>query len=93
LKIGGAFFNADKAFDSKVARKTCFNHSVILNMVENRRNRNSVKRGRKRLFNAEVYKQRFTSAYSFAWVDKSRALLFSSDVMLILWAAIILSLL
>jgi transposase len=75
LDIRGAFFNADKAFDTKDARKTCFNHAVIPNIDENKRNRKSVKRGRKRLFNTDVYKHRFTSERSFAWIDKFRALL------------------
>ena len=39
LVIEGAFFNADKAFDTKAARKTCFNHGLIPNMVENKRKR------------------------------------------------------
>jgi hypothetical protein len=75
LDIRGAFFNADKAFDTKDARKTCFNHAVIPNIDENKRNRKSVKRGRKRLFNKDIYKNRFTSERSFAWIDKFRALL------------------
>lgn len=75
LVIEGAFFNADKAFDTKAARKTCFNHGLIPNMAENKRNRKGTKRGRPRLFNAAVYKRRFTSERSFAWIDKFRALL------------------
>ena len=71
LEIRGAFFNADKAFDTKDARKTCFNHAVIPNIDENIRNRKTPKRGRKRLFNLEVYKRRFTSERSFAWIDNS----------------------
>ncbi len=79
LVITGAFFNADKGFDTKAARKTCFNHGLIPNMPENRRNRKGNKRGRKRLFNADVYKRRFTCERSFAWVDKFRALLLRFD--------------
>jgi len=79
LNIQGAFFNADKAFDTHAARKTCFNHGVIPNMDENKRNRKSNKRGRKRLFNKEVYKQRFISERSFAWIDKFKALLIRFD--------------
>jgi transposase len=75
LTLQGAFFNADKAFDTKDARKTCFNHGLIPNMDENIRNRKTTKRGRKRLFNAEVYKHRFTSERTFAWIDKFKALL------------------
>lgn len=72
LEIAGAFFNADKAFDTKAARKTCFNHGLKPNMVENKRNRKGNKRGRPRLFIAEVYKRRFISERSFAWIDKFR---------------------
>ena len=79
LRIIGAYFNADKAFDTKDARKTCFNHRLIPNIDENKRNQKRPKRGRKRLFNAEVYKRRFTSERSFAWIDKFRALLTRFD--------------
>lgn len=79
LVIEGAYFNGDKAFDTKAARKTCFNHGVIPNIAENKRNRKRVKRGRKRLFDEEVYKRRFTCERSFAWVDKFRALLLRFD--------------
>ncbi|MBC8507686.1 MAG: IS5 family transposase [Chloroflexi bacterium] len=79
LDIQGALFNADKAFDTRDARKTCFNHGLIPNIDENKRNRKSTKRGRKRFFNPNVYKNRFTSERSFAWVDKFRALLIRFD--------------
>ena len=79
LTITGAFFNADSAFDTRAARQVCFNHGAIPNIAENRRHRKTSKRGRKRLFNAEVYRQRFTNERSFAWVDKFRALLIRFD--------------
>jgi transposase len=79
LVIAGALFNADSAFDTKQARKVCFNHKVIPNMAENKRNRKQPKKGRKRLFNADVYKKRFVSERSFAWIDKFRALLIRFD--------------
>jgi len=79
LTFAGAFFNADSAFDTLDARKVCFNHQVIPNIAENKRNRKATKRGRKRLFNPTVYKQRFTSERSFAWIDKFRALLIRYD--------------
>ncbi len=79
LPIAGAFFNADSAFDTREARKVCFNHGLIPNIAENKRNRKTPKRGRKRLFNADVYKRRFTHERSFAWVDKFRALLIRFD--------------
>lgn len=79
LTIAGAYFNADSAFDTLDARKVCFSHQVIPNICENPRNRKTLKRGRKRLFDATVYKQRFTSERSFAWIDKFRALLIRFD--------------
>jgi len=79
LDFQGAFFNADKAFDTKDARKTCFNHGLVPNIDENKRNRKTAKRGRKRFFNPDVYKHRFTSERSFAWIDKFRALLIRFD--------------
>jgi transposase len=79
LAIAGAFFNADRAFDTRQARKVCFNHHVVPNIPENKRNRKLAKRGRKRLFNAEIYKRRFVSERSFAWIDKFRALLIRFD--------------
>ena len=79
LAIQGAFFNADKAFDTRNARKTCFNHGLIPNIDENKRNRKAIKRGRKRLFNAEIYKHRCTSERTFAWIDKFKALLIRFD--------------
>jgi transposase len=75
LEIKGAFFNADKAFDTKDARKTCFNHALVPNIDENKRNRKTNKRGPRRFFNKDVYKNRFVSERSFAWIDKFRALL------------------
>ena len=75
LWIKGAYFNADMAFDTKDARKTCFNHGLIPNLPENPRNRKQPKRGRKRLFNAEVYQRRFCAERTFAWVDKFKRLL------------------
>jgi transposase len=79
LSIHGAFFNADAGFDTKDARKVCFNHGLIPNIPENVRNRNKAKPGPKRLFNKDVYKHRFVSERSFAWLDKFRHLLIRFD--------------
>ncbi len=79
LTIAGAYFNADSAFDTLEARKVCFNHHLIPNICENQRNRKQTKRGRKRMFDASIYRQRFTSERSFAWIDKFRALLIRFD--------------
>ena len=79
LSFQGAYFNADSAFDTRAARQVCFNHGVIPNIAENKRHRKRPKRGRKRLFNPEVYRHRFASERSFAWIDKFRALLLRFD--------------
>ena len=74
-----SFFNADASFDSRDVRKICFNRGIIPNIPENKRNRKGVKKGRKRLFDSEVYKRRFVSERSFAWIDKFRHLLIRFD--------------
>ncbi len=79
ISVAGSYFNADSAFDTKAARWTCFNHKLIPNIVENTRSRKRPKRGRKRLFNPKVYKLRFSSERTFAWIDKFRALLVRFD--------------
>jgi transposase len=80
VSIAGAYFNADSGFDTREARKVCFNHHLIPNIAENRRNRKTTKRGRKRLFNPVIYKDRFASERTFAWIDKFRALLVRFDL-------------
>jgi transposase len=79
FSLKGTYFNADSAFDTLPARKVCFNYGLIPNIAENKRNRKRVKRGRKRLFDPDLYKQRFVSERSFAWIDKFRALLIRFD--------------
>jgi transposase len=71
----GAYFNGDSAFDTKDARKVCFNHGLIPNIAENKRNRKKPKRGRKRLFNEQIYKKRFGTERTWVWVDKFKRLL------------------
>lgn len=75
LPFRGAYFNADSAFDTKDARKTCFNYGVIPNIPENQRNRKRSKLGRKPLYNDEVYHRRFCEERTFAWIDKFKRLL------------------
>jgi len=80
LSIAGATFNADSGFDTLAARKVCFNHRVVPNIAQNKRNRKSPKRGRKRFFNDILYHDRFASERTFAWIDKFRALLVRFDL-------------
>jgi transposase len=87
LHFAGAFFNADRAFDTKAARRVCFNHKVLPNLAYNMRYQPHPKRGRKRLFNATIYKQRFVSERPFAWIDKFHALLLRFDRKAAPWLA------
>jgi transposase len=75
LAYGRALFNADSSFDRRGVRKILWNNDVIPNIDENKRNRKTVKRGRKRHFNRDVYKNRFVIERTFAWIDKFRTLL------------------
>jgi transposase len=75
LEYKDAVFNMDSSFDTRVARKLLWNRGVKPNMAENKRNRKTINRGRKRHFNPAVYKHRFVSERTFAWVDKFKTLL------------------
>ena len=75
LAYHGAIFNMDSSFDTRAARKLLWNRGVKPNIVENKRNRKTVKRGRKRHFSLVVYKRRFVSERTFAWIDKCKTLL------------------
>jgi hypothetical protein len=48
LDYTGACFNADSSFATREARKMLWNRGVIPNIAENKRNRKTVKRGRRR---------------------------------------------
>jgi hypothetical protein len=75
LNYQHALFNADSSFDTRAARKMLWNNGVIPNIDENKRNRKTIKRGRKRHFNRDAYKNRFVIERTFAWIDKFRTLL------------------
>ncbi len=75
LEYRGAYFTADRGFDTREARKMLWNHGVIPNIPENKRNRKTTKRGRKRHYRSDVYKRRFVNERSFAWVDLFKTLL------------------
>lgn len=79
------YFNADTAFDTRPARKVCFNYSLIPNIKLNPRNRKYPKRGRKRLFNPSVYQHRFTAERTFSWLDKFRTLTIRYERKLVFW--------
>ena len=66
----------DGVYDSKANRKAIFNRGLVPNIPENRVGRKKTKRGRKRLFDADIFQERFcTIERVFAWEDKFRRLL------------------
>jgi transposase len=75
LDLTGAVLNLDAGCDSKAKRKAIFNAGLTPNIKENPRNRQTPKRGRKRICDDVVYKLRFTVERTFAWEDKFKRLL------------------
>ena len=74
--LRGSVISLDGAYDCRANRKAIFNRGMIPNIHENPRGRKTVKRGRKRLFNPMIFKERFrTIERVFAWEDKFRRLL------------------
>ena len=76
VDLRGAYLNLDGGFDSMHNRKCIFNAGMIPNIKENPRNRKTIKRGRKRLFNAAIHALRLRVERTFAWEDKFKRLLF-----------------
>jgi len=69
--VSNCVMSLDTAYDSKVNRKLIFNAGMVPNVKENVRNRKKSKRGAKRLFDGEIYDERFrTMERVFAWEDK-----------------------
>ena len=76
LELSDTTISLDSAYDSRRNRKAIFNRGMTPNIPENRRSRKTPKRGRKRLFNAAIYQERFfTIERVFAWEDKFKRLL------------------
>jgi hypothetical protein len=76
LELRGTIVSLDGAYDCRQNRKTIFNRGMLPNINANPRGRKSAKRGRKPLFNADIFKARFdTIERVFGWEDKFRRLL------------------
>lgn len=83
--LNNSIQNADKGFDSKSLRRAIQRRKMIPNIIENTRNRKKSKRGRKRFFNKQVYKERFVNERCFAWIDSFRTLLVRFDKLDSVW--------
>ena len=57
--IQGSIMSLDGAYDSLKNRKSIFNAGMKPNIPENKRNRKKSKRGRKRDFCEDIFKERF----------------------------------
>jgi hypothetical protein len=76
IDLKGSVMSLDGGYDSLANRKYIFNRGMIPNIKENKRNRKSPKRGRKRLFIQSIYQERFqTVERAFAWEDKFKRVL------------------
>ena len=76
LDLSATIVSLDGGYDSAGNRKAIFNAGMIPNIRENRRGRKKVKRGRKRLYDPKIFKERFrTIERVFAWEDKFKRLL------------------
>ncbi len=75
LDLAGAVLNLAAGFDSKANRKGVFTAGLKPNLKENPRNRQKLKRGRKRFFAVALDKLRFIVERTFAWEDKFKRLL------------------
>ena len=76
LDLQGTIVSLDGVYDCRRNRKAIFNRGMVPNINPNPRGRKSTKRGRKQIFDAEIFKERFhTIERVFGWEDKFRRLL------------------
>ena len=76
IDLRGSIVSFDGVYDSRANRKAIFNRGLTPNIPENRRARKKTKRGRKRVFDPGIFRERFrTIERVFAWEDKFRRLL------------------
>jgi hypothetical protein len=80
LDLQGTIVSLDGVYDCRMNRKAIFNRGMVPNINANPRGRKTTKRGRKPLFNATIFKERFnTIERVFGWEDKFRRLLLRFD--------------
>src|SRR6202140_5406185 len=76
IDLQGTIVSLDGVYDCRQNRKAIFNRGMVPNINANPRGRKATKRGRKPLFNADIFKESFdTIELVFAWEDKFRRLL------------------
>jgi hypothetical protein len=76
FNLKGSILSLDGVYDCRANRKKIFNAGMKPNINPNKRNRKRSKRGRKPMFDLEIFKERFrTIERIFAWEDKFKRLL------------------
>jgi hypothetical protein len=76
LDLRGTIVSLDGVYDCRPNRRAIFNRGMVPNLNPNPRGKKSAKRGRKPLFDAEIFKERFNIIERvFGWEDKFRRLL------------------
>jgi hypothetical protein len=59
LKLAGNTISLDGAYNSRKNRKLIFNLGMVPNMPENKGNRKKPKRGRKQIYDPNIFAERF----------------------------------
>jgi len=81
IEIKNSVMSLDGGYSSNKNRKSIFNLGMKPNIPENKRNRKKAKRGRKQMFDAKIFKERFrTIERVFAWEDKFKRLLLRFEI-------------
>jgi len=76
FSLKNSIMSLDGVYNSRTNRKGIFNLGMTPNIPENKRNRKKPKRGRKQIYNPEIFQERFkTIERDFAWEDKFKRLL------------------
>ena len=76
FRLKGSVISLDGVYNSRRNRKAIFNLGMTPNIPENKGNRKKTKRGRKQIYNPEIFKERFnTIERDFSWEDKFKRLL------------------
>ena len=80
FSIKGSVISLDGVYDCRKNRRAIFNRNMIPNINPNRRGRKNTKRGRKPLFDKNIFEERLnTIERVFGWEDKFRHLLLRFD--------------
>ena len=76
FNLSESIMSLDGVYNCRKNRKSIFNLKMRPNIPENKRNRKKTKRGKKQIYDHEIFAERFrTIERVFAWEDKFKRLL------------------